>query len=70
MQLAITESEALASCEAAKVAVSAMEPLPAGGVRLVCSSVDGAERLRKKFKTKIIGEERARERHRPSAPLW
>jgi hypothetical protein len=70
MQLAMSESEALAHCQAAKVAVSAIEPLPEGGVRLVCSSSDGAERIRKKFKAKIIGDERARQRYRPLTPLW
>jgi hypothetical protein len=70
MQLAMSESEALAHCLAAKVGVSAIEPLPEGGVRLVCSSVDGAARIRSKFKRKIIGIERARARHRPVRPLW
>jgi hypothetical protein len=70
MQLAMSESEALARCEAEKVAVSAIEPLPEGGVRLVCNSVEGAERIRRKLKAKIIGTERARERHRPVRPLW
>jgi hypothetical protein len=70
MQLAMTESEARAHCLAAKVGVSVIEALPEGGVRLVCSSVDGADRMRRKFKPKLIGEERAREKHRPTGPLW
>jgi hypothetical protein len=70
MQLAMTESEALAHCLASNVGVSAIEPLPAGGVRLVCKSVDGADRIRRKFKQKIISTERPRARHRPVHPLW
>jgi hypothetical protein len=70
MQLAMSESEALAHCLASKVGVSAIETLPEGGVRLVCNSVDGAELMRRKFKRKIIGTERARAKHRPVQPLW
>ena len=70
MQLAMSESEALGHCLAAKVGVSAIEPLPEGGVRLVCNSVDGAERIRRKFKRKIISVDRARAKHRPTRPLW
>lgn len=70
MQLAMSQSEALAHCLAAKVGVSAIESLPGGGVRLVCKSVDGASLMRRKFKPKIIVEERARSRHRPVQPLW
>ena len=70
MQLAMSESEALARCLAAKVGVSAIESLPGGGVRLVCKSVDGAELIRRKLKPKLIANERARARHRPVQPLW
>jgi hypothetical protein len=70
MQLAMTESEALAHCLASKVGVSAIETLPGGGVRLVCKSVDGANLIRRKFKPKLISIERPRARHRPVQPLW
>ena len=70
MQLAMSENEALGHCLAAKVRVSAIEALPGGGVRLVCNSVDGANRIRRKLKQKIIGTERARAKHRPARPLW
>jgi hypothetical protein len=70
MQLAMSESEALAQCLASNIGVSAIESLPEGGVRLVCSSVDGANRIRRKLKQKIITVERARARHRPLRPLW
>lgn len=70
MQVAMSEQEVIAKCLAESVSVSAIEPLPSGGVRLVCSSVHGAEVMRLKFKSKIISEEQARERHRPVSPLW
>lgn len=70
MQLAMSEDQALALCASAKVAVSALETLPGGGVRLVCNSVDGAEVIRRKAKTKIIVNEKVRARHRPTSPLW
>jgi hypothetical protein len=70
MQLAMSEQEVLALCASNKVAVSAIEPLPGGGTRLVCCSSSGAEIVRHKAKSKIILEEQVREKHRPTSPLW
>ena len=70
MQLAMSESEVLANCAEEKVNVSALERLPSGGVRLVCSSARGAEVMRLKCKSKIIHQEQIRQRHRPNSPLW
>lgn len=70
MQLAMSEHEVSAKCLAEKVSVSVIEPLPSGGVRLVCNSVEGAERMRLKFKSKIIRTEQARGKHRPATPHW
>jgi hypothetical protein len=70
MQLAMSEQEALALCASQKVAVSAIERLPTGGVRLVCNSASGADLVRQKAKSKVIAEERVREKHRPASPLW
>ena len=70
MQLAMSESEAMAGCRTAKVGVSAIETLPAGGIRLVCNSVDGADLIRRKFKSKIITVAQQRQLHRPTSPLW
>jgi hypothetical protein len=64
------EGEVVAKCLAAKVSVSAIERLPAGGVRLVCSSVAGATKMRKAFKAHLIEGDVARTRHRPVTPLW
>ncbi|HEV8406890.1 MAG TPA: hypothetical protein VGQ34_03055 [Sphingomicrobium sp.] len=70
MQLAMSEQEVLALCASKDVAVSAIEPLPSGGTRLVCRSSSGADIVRQKAKAKIIVDEQAREKHRPATPLW
>jgi len=70
MQLAMSERQAHDLCAKEKVAISAIESLPGGGVRLVCSSVTGAEILRQKAKSKIMHLEAPREKHRPATPLW
>ena len=67
--LSMKEADVVARCLAENVGVSAIEGLPGGGVRLVCMSGDGAERIRKKLHSKLIGGDVVRERHRPSTPL-
>ncbi|HEY0627878.1 MAG TPA: hypothetical protein VGD23_00960 [Sphingomicrobium sp.] len=57
-------------CHRLDIGVSALEALPAGGVRLVTMSSDGAEVLRTKLKGKLIKGEVIRARHRPTRPLW
>jgi len=57
-------------CRKEKVGVSAIERLPAGGVRLVCKSSDGAALIRRKLKANVMDGEPAREPRRPSTPLW
>ena len=54
-------------CMSEQVSISAIESLPAGGVRLVTSSTEGADRIRKKLKSYVIKEEVVRERFRPAA---
>jgi hypothetical protein len=68
--VALDEGQVVAKCLAEKVGISAIERLPAGGVRLVCMSSDGAERMTRKLKTHLIREDVTRERHRPASPLW
>jgi hypothetical protein len=71
LYLTAEEGKVIASCLKEKVGVSAIERLPGGGVRLVCNSSDGAARMRKVLKAQLIPEDGvARERHRPSTPLW
>ena len=66
----LDEDDVIARCLKEKVNVSALERIPAGGVRLVCGSSEGAELMRRKFKTKLIAGEPVRARLRPSRPLW
>ena len=47
-----------------------VERIPAGGVRLVCMSSDGAETMRKKLKAHVIRGDVVRERIRQVKPLW
>lgn len=68
--LSMAQDEVLARCESEKVGVSAIERLPDGGVRLVCMSMDDAERIRRKLKSRLIKGEVVRQRHRPTRPLW
>jgi hypothetical protein len=71
LYLSVDEGKAVACCLKEKVGVSAIERLPGGGVRLVCNSSDGAARIRKVLKSQLLDESNtARERHRPSTPLW
>jgi hypothetical protein len=67
----LDEGKVVARCLKEKIGISAIERLPGGGVRLVCMSSDGAERVRHALKSHVIGDQSvARERHRPSTPLW
>ena len=71
LYLALDEGKVVACCLKEKVGVSTIERLPGGGVRLVCNSSEGAGRIRKKLKGQLLDEgDIARERHRPSTPLW
>jgi hypothetical protein len=70
LYVALDESAVVAKCLAAHVGISAIEQLPAGGVRLVCMSSDGADTMSRKFKRKLITGNVVRQRHRPVRPLW
>lgn len=65
INLSLDESEAIAKCQSAKVGVSAIERLPSGGVRLVCMSTDGADKLRRKLKSHVIKGDVVRSHYRP-----
>lgn len=71
LYLALDEGKVIACCLKEKIGVSAIERLPGGGVRLVCMSSGGAERIRTLLKSQLIENNDApRERHRPITPLW
>jgi len=57
--------DVMSTCLRENVGVSAIEQLTSGGVRLVCMSSDGAERMRVVFKPKLIQGDVVRERFRP-----
>ncbi|MGI8704283.1 MAG: hypothetical protein ACR2JJ_00520 [Sphingomicrobium sp.] len=65
INLSLDEGAVIAKCQTAKVGVSAIETLPSGGVRLVCMSTDGADRLRRKLKSHLIKGDVARSHYRP-----
>jgi hypothetical protein len=70
MNLSISEAKVLEHCESKGIGISALETLPGGGVRLVCMSSDGAEQVRRTFKSKLIDMDRERTPFRPSRPQW
>lgn len=70
VNLALSEDKVQAHCEKHKIDVSALEVLPTGGVRLVCSSGAGAEKIRSTLKSKLIRGEVSRTAIRPANPLW
>ena len=69
LHVSLDEGEVVNRCLTEKVSISAIERLPAGGVRLVCMSVDGAETMRRKLKKKLIQGSVVRERFRPSTGI-
>ncbi len=68
--LDMSSQSATDECLKLDVGVSALEALPAGGVRLVTMSSYGAEQLRRKLKSKLLKGDILRARHRPTRPLW
>jgi hypothetical protein len=68
--LSLDEGVVVIRCMSEKVGVSAIEGLPGGGVRLVCSSSVGAELIRRKLKRYVIDGDPARERFRPATGTW
>ena len=52
--LNMSEAEATKACDNQDVAISVLEKLESGGVRLVCVSADGAAAMRHKLRTKLI----------------
>jgi len=64
------EAEVTKRCLAENVGISTIEKLPAGGVRLVCMSVDGAATMFRKLKPHLIAGAVDRQKHRPNRLLW
>lgn len=70
LYVALEEGTVVTRCQSRNVGISAIEPLPQGGVRLVCMSVDGAETMRASFRSNLIRQGAVRSKHRPNTPLW
>lgn len=71
LYLNLDEGKVIVCCLKEKVSVSAIERLPAGGTRLVCSSSEGAHRIRAVLEDQLLDAGGImREPHRPSTPLW
>jgi len=68
--LALSEADVMAQCVQSEVRVSVIERLLGGGVRLVCSSAQGAVTIRQKLKRDVIKGTVTRERHRPAKLAW
>jgi hypothetical protein len=62
MNVTLDEAGVTDMCRAAGIVISAIEPLPNGGTRLVCVSPDDAERMRGKLKKHLIEGTVARHR--------
>ena len=70
VHLNLDEGVVVIRCMSENVGVSAIERLSSGGVRLVCTSSEGADRMRHKLKAYVISGTVTREKHRPPNPLW
>lgn len=62
MNVALPEAEVKDICQSRGVSISAIEPLPSGGTRLICTTPAGAEEMRRHLRGHII--EGAVTRHR------
>ena len=67
--LNMSEKAIILHCEREKIGISVISKLPAGGNRLVCMSVQGAESIRRKLKTRMMKGDVATERHGPGGAL-
>jgi len=70
INLAMTHAEVTQHCAEKNIAISVLESLPDGGVRLVCKSSFDAVQIRSKLKTRLMDDNVRRERFRPRSPLW
>ena len=68
--LSMTPEEISKHCNDKDISISVLEALPDGGVRLVCSSGDGADQVRARLSKRIMDGAPRRTRFRPTKPLW
>lgn len=70
LNLAMSEADVIKHCADKSIAISVIEPLPEGGVRLVCMNGEGAEKVRLKLKRHLIEGNVRREQFVRRRPLW
>ena len=70
INLVLSEQDVMKHCQDRKIDISALEKLPDGGVRLVCSSGTGANKIRTQLRRHIIKGDVRRALFRPTSPLW
>lgn len=70
VNLSMPEADVREQCRKSAIGVSALEVLQSGGVRLVTSSVDGAEKIRKKLKSKLVHGDVERTPVNPRTRPW
>lgn len=54
MNVSLPEAQVRLQCEQAGVSISAIETLPSGGTRLVCTREEGADEMRVRLRKSII----------------
>ena len=67
--LNLSEKDVVKHCRDGHISISALELLPDGGVRLVCSNSDGAAKIGAKLRRHIISGEVRRSVFMRSPPL-
>ena len=68
--LSMTQADVVKHCADKDIGISALEALPGGGTRLVCTSGYGAAQIQAKLKTRIIQGEVRREQFGRRKPIW
>lgn len=54
INFSLSDTETRQKCGTEQVRISVIEPLPCGGTRLVCSTVDGAEIMRRRYGKDVL----------------
>ena len=70
LNLAMSEADVIKHCADKSIAISAIEALPGGGTRLVCTSGYGAAQIKAKLKTRIMEGTVKREMFGRRRPMW
>jgi len=70
VNLSMAEADVREQCRKSAIGVSSLEVLQSGGVRLVTSSVDGAETIRKKLNSKVVDGDVQRPPESPKTWPW